>query len=143
MFERHDRPEIAKHGREHPLGEGSELIDRQLHLGSQLVELLGRVRCRIAGPLSRELKLDPQRDQPLLGSVMQVPLDLLPGIVGARDRARMRVAHLPDQVCDVDREPLILQTQTRVGPDHVDERRLGFERLVMNEHGHHVPRRVM
>ena len=42
----------------------------------------------------QELELDPERDEPLLRAVVQVPLQAPPLVVGRRQDPRARLAHL-------------------------------------------------
>jgi hypothetical protein len=108
-----------------PLSELSQLLERlrELVRGDRDV-LLGLVR-RVADLRLREPQADRQRNQPLLGAVVQVPLQPAPlgvarlddpqprgrqllACLGARDRERDQLGELPQTTLRLPRQDLSL-----------------------------------
>ena len=72
-FERRVQSALGEHRGMDARGQIAQLLHRLLRVGERAVdELLGAVRVRVER-LAGELELDHQRDEPLLGAVVQVP----------------------------------------------------------------------
>ena len=75
-------------------------------------------------PLRGELELDPQRDEPLLRTVVQVALDPAALVVRRGLDARARLAHLLQQRRRLGREAVVVQRHQRVRRRGGDEGRV-------------------
>ena len=87
------------------------------------------------GALCRQLELDPECDQALLGAVVQVVLDPPPLLLGRAAGAQARLAHLAQEPVGLRREALALERHQRVGRRGRGERRVLAERRIVEDRG--------
>ena len=117
---------------------------------AQLRQRLGQLRARGAHEqlglrrVAADLPLDQrelqrQRDQPLLGAVVQVALDAPPLRVGGRDDALARGLQLGQPRGDLGVQLPVLQRHPGRHPDRLDELGVVLERPVVDQHGHALP----
>ena len=81
------------------------LVDVVLELAQPRGALLGIAQDDVLG----ELELDPERDEPLLGAVVQVALDPAPLLLRAGREAGARELELAQRRLGLGREPLVLE----------------------------------
>ena len=115
----------------------------------QLAQLLQRVR-ELVARRGRELlgllgvapdvgadhpQLQRQRDEPLLGPVVQVALEPAAlGVAGGDDPLARRL-HLGQPSLGLGQQPLVLQRHRRRGTDRLDHLRVVVERRVVDDRG--------
>ena len=124
---------IDEHGRVHAMGEAAQLVDRLLGVGAQLAqrppELIVRHRLglRVGQP-------HPQRDQPLLGPVVEVALDLSPPGVRGRRQPRARGPQVGDGRSQIRLQARVLEHHQGRAARRADQPGLGVERSVVDDH---------
>ena len=111
-----------------------ELVARGGH------ELLGVPRV-VADPPLDQRELQGERDQPLLGAVVQVALDAAPLGVGGGDDALARGLQLGQPRVDLGVQLPVLQRDPGRHADGLDELGVVVERPVVDQHGDRAPRR--
>ena len=142
-MERTSQSELGQSCRVHALGQITELFDR---LGDRMVHGVQRLaggRGSLVGQIGREPQLDGQRQQPLLGAVVQVPFEAHAFLVGGHHQAAPRLAQrlvgrrqftvvvdrtLHDPQSDHVRLPQVVGDQIEVGA-HVGEQHRDVEPL--------------
>ena len=95
-----------------PAGELAQLVERRAQLGVGLAEQLGGAVGLGAERGSRELQREPEREQPLLGAVMQIALEPAALLVSGGDDPRARGAQFPLEPATASRTNAIV-TRTR------------------------------
>ena len=120
--QRVDEPAIGERRRIDPARERAHLVDRVLDLGAEPAQRRGALRVLAVGLLGHQLELDAQRDEPLLGAVVEVALDPAALVVGGRLDARARVADLAQERARLRRQPLVVERHERVRRRGRDER---------------------
>ena len=76
----------------------------------------------------------PQRDEPLLGAVVQVALDAPAFALRAGGDACARPAFAAGSRGGLDRQPLVVQRHVGHRGAGIEQRAVGVERLVVDEH---------
>ena len=79
-------------------GQFAQLVQRAGRLADQRVQLLGQLVDLGWYRRLRQAQPQGQRDQPLLGAVVQIPLDAAAGLVGGGDDPRTRRGELGIQL---------------------------------------------
>ena len=111
-------------------GEAADLADRGLQLGRGRVDQ----RRRFGRRLLRDLEPHRQRDQALLGAIVEVALDAPALGVGSLHDARPRGPHLLELGSDLGGQPLVLEGESRRIADRFDETRiLDLDQRVVDE----------
>ena len=115
--------------------EPADLVQRPIDLAAEL-GLERRRTGRVGGPeLVHELELHPQRDQPLLGAIMEVALDPLPLDIGGGQDPCLGAAQLAHGGAELRVEPLLIEHQQRRRPGGVDELGALAERGIVHDRG--------
>ena len=136
--------EFVERGREPALGE-----QRRVDAVGQLAQLRERERERFAGlahersgrrRLARELCLEQperhrDRDEPLLGAVVEVALDPPPLGVGRLDQPRARRLQLDQPGAQLGLQALVLEREARGRADRPHELGVVLEHGVVQQHG--------
>ena len=108
-------------------------------LGDRLLDLVLRarkhVRARPRRPGCREPERERERDEPLLGAVVEVALDSPPLGVGRGDDPGARRAHLGELRAHLGRQTLVLEHEPCRRSNGLHERRLVEQCRIVNERG--------
>ena len=97
-------------------GELAQLGGRLAELARRLLEQLLRRRGVGVELLAREPQVERQRDQPLLGAVVEVALEAAALVVGGLDDPRPRRAQLLDPGAQLDVQALVLEREAAAAP---------------------------
>ena len=89
-----DQTALGQPGGQAAACERAHLLQRLVDLGAEAAQELGLRGVEDRGALGRQPELDPQRDQALLGAVVQVVLDP-PALVLGRGLGRARAPRAP------------------------------------------------
>ena len=95
-------------------GERAHLVDRGVDAAAELHQRRRLARLRAPEARRRELELDAQADEPLLGAVVEVALDPPALAVGRRDDPRARLGELLERPAQVGHQALVLKHDERV-----------------------------
>ena len=130
-------PAVGEHRRVDAVRERTQLVERLVHLVLELAQALDAALGIPPDDLLRQLELDPQRDEPLLGAVVQVALDPAPLVLGAGRDAGARELELAHRRLGLGGQPLVLE-------HHGGHRGARLEQLgpleqpfVVDDRGHH------
>ncbi len=109
------------------------------HRVLQLVDRLRRARPRLqdptlgAEPQLRRAQLERERDEALLGAVVDVPLDPAALLVPGGDDSRARLLHLRELRAELGREARVLERQAGGHARRVEEPRVVAQAWVVHE----------
>ena len=112
--------------------EAAQLVQRGIDVGTELAGQLLRAVDVLVEEAREHADLHPQRDQPLLGAVVKVALDLAP-------RLALR---LGDQERRLGNSLVLLESAAGTGRHRLEERRLLQDRHVVHQGGPPDPDRV-
>jgi hypothetical protein len=116
----------------------AQLLQRVGQLGEGRVD--GRRGHAVVGDLAAgEPQMERQRDEPLLGAVVQVTLQAPALRVADLDQPQARGADLLDPRAQLRLQPLVLEAEGGGGGRAADELGLRAQRVVVDEGGHPVP----
>ena len=131
-------PAVGEHRRVDAVRERPQLLERLVDLVLELAQALDAALGIPPDDLLRQLELDPQRDEPLLGAVVQVALDPAPLVLGAGRDAGARELELAHRRLGLGGQPLVLE-------HHGGHRGARLEQLgpleqpfVVDDRGHHL-----
>ena len=133
-----------------PARQVAQLLQREVGLLPCRLDQIHRGRIAVRGALLGHSQVQRERHQPLLGAVVEVPLDAPPLVVCRRDDARARVLelrHLRGELGvgiraeQLQREPAVESSEGAQGgdPDEQDERTEGHQRKRLAERVHAQP----
>jgi hypothetical protein len=129
---------IGEHGRVDPARELPQLLDGCRNVCARGVEELDSPGSRVEAR-GHQLQRDRERDQTLLGAVVEVALEPAPFGVTRLDDARTRGAELFEPGTKVRLQTLVLERDPGRGGDRADQLRLVAERTVVDERRHTDP----
>ena len=101
---------VGEHGGMDAARELAQLRERDGELVAELVDGGGRLRV-VAQPRAQQPQVERERDELLLGAVVQVALDLAAGVVGGLDDPPARVAQLLQPRAQVGLQALVVERQ--------------------------------
>ena len=93
--------------------------------GFWLVEQLHRLPGIVSDPVSGQAEIDPERHQPLLRAIVEVPFEPAAFRVAGVDDPRARGSEFVDVRPQLGIEPFVLERQRRGGPDGLHQFGLG------------------
>ena len=129
-IDRRGEPRFREDRRVDATGESADLSDRGLQLGRGRVEQSGRFRRR----LLRDLEPHRERDEALLGTIMEVALDAPSLRIGRLHDAHPRGTHLLELGTHLGGQPLVLEREPGRVADRFDEARiLDLDQRVVDE----------
>ena len=125
---------VGEDGREEPVRELAQILDRGAQLGVRLLERGGRLH---AGrePRAHEPERQGESDEALLGAVVQVPLEPAPLGIGGVDDAGAGAAELFQPRRDLRVQALVLEGEPGGGAGLGHELRVVQEPRRVREHG--------
>ena len=109
LRERPDQTAFDQEARIEPVGQGPNVGHGGVSVLNELAKPCGTLAGIALDKLAGELELDGQRQQPLLGAVVQIPLDTPALLVGRRHDAASRSLELPQRGAQLCFEPLVLE----------------------------------
>ena len=125
---------VGQHGRVDAARELAQLRERGSELVGQLLNGVGQLGL-VLEPGTQQPEVERERDELLLGAVVQVALDLAAGVVGGLDDPAARVAELLQPRAQVGLQPLVVDRQRRGRSGGVDELGRGVELRVVHDRG--------
>ena len=130
--ERDAEPVAGDHSRVQAVGDRAQLLERDRDLLAGGFDL--RLRLGIVGELvGVHPELERERDQPLLGAVVEVALEPLALLLAGLDHARARALELLQLRLELDLQAPVLERDPRRRADRLQQLRLLVERGVVDE----------
>ena len=128
---------VGEHRRVDAVRERPQLLERLVHLVLELAQALDAALGIAPDDLLGQLELDPQRDEPLLGAVVQVALDPAPLVLGAGRDAGARELQLAHRRLGLGGQPLVLEHDGGHRGAGLEQLRARSRALVVDDRRHH------